>query len=122
MLFGGLKDGLRAQAAWTNYEPILRELVTTVGSQMFRDRFRAQCMDGADKEERRLMYHFSKARFDWRWEILEVTSGDLADRWPILKRYADWENAMLWVTSQMWASNTYAALWPMAPPICLRSN
>ena len=92
MLFGGLKDGLRAQAAWTNYEPILRELVTTVGSQMFRDRFRAQCMDGADKEERRLMYHFSKARFDWRWEILEVTSGDLADRWPILKRYADWEN------------------------------
>ena len=72
ILFNGLKEALESSEGWKPFEPILRDLVTTLGSRMWRDRFLGLCMAGAPKPERRLMRSFDGHKFDWRWEVLET--------------------------------------------------
>ena len=69
-IFNSLKEALESSEGWPPFESILRSLVTTVGSRMWRDRFIALCMADALTSERRLMRAFDGHKFDWRWEVL----------------------------------------------------
>ena len=72
IFFNGLQESLESSEAWKPFEAILRDLVTTVGSRMWRDRSLGLCMAGAPQHERRLMRTFDGHKFDWRWEVLVV--------------------------------------------------
>jgi hypothetical protein len=93
-VFGALKDALQGTDAFKAFEPVLKEIITTVGSKPWRSRMLALCMVNAAKHERRTMHAFPRRKFDWRWETLECLLEALSEMWPAMKAYYQKEAMM----------------------------
>jgi hypothetical protein len=85
-----LEDAFNTASAWPHFEPILRDLVTSLGDKKLRDRFVAVCMEAAASHERRLFHQFEGSKFEWRfWGNLEDQTRQLSELWPLLVRWWD---------------------------------
>ena len=85
IMFNALQESLESSDAWPPFEAVFRTVVTTIGDKMVRDRVCGVGLPNADRADRRLIHNFKHYRFDWRWEVLEVLSVQVAQRWPILE-------------------------------------